>query len=718
MTYRFSLLAAAIALYTTFSPVAHAGGECIFHRIEDGAGYGTGNSAPGTGAIVCGVSNTVDAGSGATAMAFGVSNEVYTGFSSASGWSNYIGGYIDYYGLDIRGQENTASGNRNSVYGGNDSAFGVQNRVIGFQSSASGFFNVLQAANESTAVGSRNRVIGVEEDGTVDGDEAAIERASAFGYGNLASDNGATAIGNGNEATAENGNAFGYANEASGARASAFGTSNIAGAGDANAFGQDNEAMGRQSSAFGYNNSTLGAYDVAFGSGNTTTLDNSFGFAGNNVAVGIDNIADGGSILDFGTRPSTVAIGVANSATRTNAVALGVQNTASEIGGVAIGYRSSATGQFSVAIGTAQDTNHDGVIGAGEGYGAAAIAVNATAVGAGAYASAADSTAIGAGAVADREGVVSIGNADVQRQLVNLAAGTQDTDAVNLSQLYPVATALGGGASYAGGVFTAPTYVIQSSNYNDVGSAFAAVDGALDDINDRIVAVGGIQGEQGESAYEVAVSNGFAGTEDEWLTSLQGDPGPSGPTGPEGPAGGGPRSVVYDSDDQASLTLGGANGTRISNVANGVAATDAANVGQMQAGDADTLQAANEYTDNTATETLTSANAYTDQRFAELTGLSDSFDTFRGEVDRRFQQQDRRIDKQGSMSSAMLNMAMNASGSQSPRGRVAAGVGFQGGERALSVGYAKRIGERVSFSLGGAFSGSEKSAGMGFGVDL
>ena len=88
--------------------------------------------------------------------------------------------------------------------------------------------------------------------------------------------------------------------------------------------------------------------------------------------------------------------------------------------------------------------------------------------------------------------------------------------------------------------------------------------------------------------------------------------------------------------------------------------------------------------------------AYLAQRIAELTSLSDSFESFRGEVNNRFQQQDRRIDKQGSMSSAMLNMAINAAGSQSPRGRIAAGVGFQGGERALSVGYAKRIGQRAS----------------------
>jgi trimeric autotransporter adhesin len=66
----------------------------------------------------------------------------------------------------------------------------------------------------------------------------------------------------------------------------------------------------------------------------------------------------------------------------------------------------------------------------------------------------------------------------------------------------------------------------------------------------------------------------------------------------------------------------------------------------------------------------------------------------------------------------MLNMAINAAGTQSPRGRIAMGLGFQGGERALSVGYGRRVGKTGSFSLGGAFSGSEKSVGAGFGVDL
>lgn len=70
------------------------------------------------------------------------------------------------------------------------------------------------------------------------------------------------------------------------------------------------------------------------------------------------------------------------------------------------------------------------------------------------------------------------------------------------------------------------------------------------------------------------------------------------------------------------------------------------------------------------------------------------------------------------MTSAMMNMAINAAGTQSARGRVAVGAGWQNGESALSIGYGKRIGRSGSFSLGGAFGGNEKSAGVGFGLDL
>ena len=47
----------------------------------------------------------------------------------------------------------------------------------------------------------------------------------------------------------------------------------------------------------------------------------------------------------------------------------------------------------------------------------------------------------------------------------------------------------------------------------------------------------GPQGPEGKSAYEVAVENGFVGTETEWLESLVGPQGIQGETGPQGPAG-------------------------------------------------------------------------------------------------------------------------------------------------------------------------------------
>lgn len=54
---------------------------------------------------------------------------------------------------------------------------------------------------------------------------------------------------------------------------------------------------------------------------------------------------------------------------------------------------------------------------------------------------------------------------------------------------------------------------------------------------DSFVPIPGPQGEEGASAYEVAVANGFIGTEKEWLASLKGKDGAAGPKGDIGPTG-------------------------------------------------------------------------------------------------------------------------------------------------------------------------------------
>lgn len=47
----------------------------------------------------------------------------------------------------------------------------------------------------------------------------------------------------------------------------------------------------------------------------------------------------------------------------------------------------------------------------------------------------------------------------------------------------------------------------------------------------------GPKGDPGKSAYEVAVDNGFEGSESEWLASLKGPKGPAGAQGVAGPKG-------------------------------------------------------------------------------------------------------------------------------------------------------------------------------------
>ena len=620
---------------------------------DQGSENGIDNSTCSIFASAYGQKNSAGAGSNVgldTSNAFGRSNVARAG-SNAFGSSNFAI------------SDSNAFGASNHANGALSSAFGYSNVADGLYSSAFGTGSAAAAAGSLGMAGwfDRDGDANITRDLDIDGDgfiDASSETAAALGISAVAMGAGVVARGN---------------------RSSAVGVDSSANGADSSAFGRANVASGSNSSAFGFTNTTLGDNDAAIGSSNTTGVNDFFSLSANNAAIGVGNTATGGFAAFIGTRKSSsAAIGADNQATADNSSAMGVGNQAIGVNSTAMGYASIASGVGSVALGSWLDANGNGIVDAGEV----------------AEASADNATAIGAGSIADRENTVSFGAAGREKQLANIAAGTQDTDAVNLSQLYPMMDALGGGASYAGGVFTAPTYVIQGSNYNDVGAAFVAVDGRITNLYD-IIASGDGSGPAGPAG-----PTGPAGP--------KGDPGDTGPQGPEGPAGGGPRVVTYDQDAGDTLTLKGANGTTISNVANGVVATDAVNKGQMDAGDAATLQSANSYTNTTATQTLSSANAYTDAKFA---AWNDQFDA----VNDRFRQQDQRIDRMSAMSGAYAGMAMNTSG-LAGRNRVGVGVGGQGGESALAVGYQRAIGNRASVSIGGAISGGEKSVmgGAGF----
>ncbi|KQZ79279.1 hypothetical protein ASD55_00735 [Rhodanobacter sp. Root561] len=123
------------------------------------------------------------------------------------------------------------------------------------------------------------------------------------------------------------------------------------------------------------------------------------------------------------------------------------------------------------------------------------------------------------------------------------------------------------------------------------------------------------------------------------------------------------------------------------------------------------IEAAKSYVSEVNKQTLSAANAYTDQRFAIMGA---DLDNLRNQVDQRFRQQDRRIDRIGATGAAYAGLAANTSGLGGAN-NLGVGVGMQGGQQAIAVGYRRAIGNRASVSFAGAIAGSEHSASAGVG---
>ena len=207
------------------------------------------------------------------------------------------------------------------------------------------------------------------------------------------------------------------------------------------------------------------------------------------MAFGVGTTASGADSL---------SMGVYSSASGMNSLALGYGNEAAGTQSVAVGNSTHASGNFSVAMGLGaeagtkntdvESTDHGGAVAVGYGAGAAetgsaaygysatASAVESSAFGTSAQANKEGSIALGAHSVANREkgstgylapdmtdpdnaakaatwvstsGAVSLGGTDaaeaganktISRQITNLAAGSEDSDAVNVAQLKALAS--------------------------------------------------------------------------------------------------------------------------------------------------------------------------------------------------------------------------------------------------------------------------------------
>ncbi|HHA2868722.1 TPA: YadA-like family protein [Stenotrophomonas maltophilia] len=215
-------------------------------------------------------------------------------------------------------------------------------------------------------------------------------------------------------------------------------------------------AAGAEAVAVGPQASAAGANSVAVGNGASAS-------AGNSVALGAGSVASVGAQSGY-----TGAYGQTGASNSAGEVSIGSTGSERKITHVADGsdtYDATNVGQLKNGVNYAIDeskkytdqkiqnitnvagsfrannTNNladpsaSGANSAAGGAGSTAAGANSTALGNGSQAQADNSVALGAGSMANRANTVSVGAAGAERQVVNVADGSQATDAVNVRQL-------------------------------------------------------------------------------------------------------------------------------------------------------------------------------------------------------------------------------------------------------------------------------------------
>lgn len=251
-------------------------------------------------------------------------------------------------------------------------------------------------------------------------------------------------------------------------------------AGDKTSYGDSSVANSSYSSSFGYNSkanetfsTALGAETHAEGYGSTTIGNQSWTTGNYSVAIGsylnsdngVNGISNGAQSVAVGfhsqsTGTQSVVLGAYSSSSGNYSVVLGNSSTASGKGAVAQGWYATASGVQSVAQGASAEASGNNAIATGSF--ANATGSSSLAIGANSTANVDNSIALGSHSKTTREagtqgyvpegasiteeqkqsstwtstyGEVSVGNDEGTRQITHVAAGTEDTDAVNVAQL-------------------------------------------------------------------------------------------------------------------------------------------------------------------------------------------------------------------------------------------------------------------------------------------
>ncbi|ONZ89818.1 ESPR-type extended signal peptide-containing protein, partial [Burkholderia cenocepacia] len=311
--------------------------------------------------------------------------------------------------------------------------------------------------------------------------------------------------------------------------------------------------------------------------------------AGSNNSVALGSFAQTGAGQDY-----SVAMGSNVQTNGTQAVAMGANTQANGDYALAIGNNGAqAVGDSSIAVGNGANVRAGATnaMAIGTGANVARNVEGAMALGANSTSGAANSIALGSNSFSNRADTLSVGRAGAERQIVNVAAGTQATDAVNVSQLKGVTDSLGGGTTIgADGSITKPTYNVGGTDYHNVGDALDALEKssgsnplavAYDSAAKDTVTLGGVG-----ATTPVALKNVADAKDDHDALNL-GQLKNAGLVGDDGAGKLTSAAVTYDKNADGTInhdkaTLAGTSGTTLSNVKAGVADMDAVNVSQLK----------------------------------------------------------------------------------------------------------------------------------------
>ena len=399
----------------------------------------------------------------------------------------------------------TAVGNENKATGGAATAVGAGNNASGKASVALGNVNNADA-KAAVAVGTYNNVNYTKGSWQTTPKQAG-EYSTVIGNYSSATGTSASAMGVYTNATGAGSFAAGYNNNAKGQNSVAIGSENTSHVADTVTLGQFNNAKTMGGISIGKNNLTDSTND---GRNHPETRDEN-----SQIAIGRDNTATHLDTIAIGretnaTGSGATVIGARADASGNNSIAIGQSGKtsprviASGVNSIAIGMQSQTEGESGVALGAG--TRANGQFGVAVGHIAKANATKGTALGDATNASIAEGVALGSSSVTTTDkgvlgynpsdpherkyapltgnvqtattAAVSIGNGQqMTRQLTGLAAGTADTDAVNVAQLKNVGVAVTGNTGKS-------DFLTDGGKLNVIGtgrvSTVAAHDGAKD----------------------------------------------------------------------------------------------------------------------------------------------------------------------------------------------------------------------------------------------